>query len=419
MRLQLVGVVPVIGVAWVCAAEPEATRLPHEAYVWQRTWNDPVRAAVTNHADTFQRIVILSAEVTWQNKQPRILRIPIDYVALHNLDTPVGLALRIGPYSGPFATNSPATVILSDLAASLVAQAETNGVVVDELQIDFDCATSKLDGYRVWLESISRKVSPTPVTITALPSWLESSNFGPLAESASNYVLQVHSLERPQGINDRFELCDSRTATQAVRRAARFGVPFRAALPTYGYLLAFDREGRFVGLSAEGPGRSWPEGVQIREVRADPLSMARLVQGWDTNRPSELRGVIWYRLPTTVDNLNWRWPTLGAIVASRLPRERIRAETRQVETRLVEINLVNDGELDSSSRLAVEVRWSDARLVAGDGLGGFTLADRNGPSTATFQTRSQSLRLPAGERLKAGWLRFDRDCEVQVELKKF
>jgi hypothetical protein len=147
--------------------------------------------------------------------------------------------------------------------------------------------------------------------------------------------------------------------------------------------------------------------------------MARLVQGWDTNRPSELRGVIWYRLPTTVDNLNWRWPTLGAIVASRLPRERIRAETRQVETRLVEINLVNDGELDSSSRLAVEVRWSDARLVAGDGLGGFTLADRNGPSTATFQTRSQSLRLPAGERLKAGWLRFDRDCEVQVELKKF
>ena len=130
--------------------------------------------------------------------------------------------------------------------------------------------------------------------------------------------------------------------------------------------------------------------------------------------------MIWYRSPVspvTVDNFNWRWPTLGAMVAARSPREVLRVEPRRVEPGLMEVSLVNDGELDISSRLAVEVRWSDARLVAGDGLRDFELAEQSA-SAARFQTKSNSIRLPAGDSLKLGWLRFDRDCEVRCELKK-
>jgi len=133
-----------------------------------------------------------------------------------------------------------------------------------------------------------------------------------------------------------------------------------------------------------------------------------------------MRGIIWYRLPTIVDNFNWHWPTLGAIVASRLPRESFRGEARQVETGLVEINLVNDGELDLSSRLVVEVRWSrvgGARLIAADGLHGYSTLNA-GPSSILFQKPSQPGRLSAGEKQTVGWLRFDRECEVQVESKK-
>jgi hypothetical protein len=121
-----------------------------------------------------------------------------------------------------------------------------------------------------------------------------------------------------------------------------------------------------------------------------------------------------------VDNFNWHWPTLDAIVASRSPRESLRSETRQVETGLVEINLVNDGELDLSSRLVVEVRWSrsgGARLVAADGLHGFTMLN-TGTSPILFQNRSQPGRFAAGDRQTIGWLRFDRECEVQIEIKK-
>ena len=84
----------------------------------------------------------------------------------------------------------------------------------------------------------------------------------------------------------------------------------------------------------------------------------------------------------------------------------------------MEISLVNDGELDISSRLAVEARWSDARLVAGDGLRGFELAEQSA-SAAKFQNQSSQFRLPAGEKQIIGWLRLDQDREVKLEVKKF
>lgn len=227
----------------------------------------------------------------------------------------------------------------------------------------------------------------------------------------------MHSLQRPRTIDAPFTLCDPAAARRAVERAGQVGIPFRVALPTYGYLTAFDAGGRFVGLSAEGPSKTWPASVRLREVRANPLELAQLVRLWAANRPAAMRGVIWYRLPVADDSLNWRWPTLSAIVAERSPRESFRVETRRVEPRLVQISLINDGELDISSRLTVRVRWTNARLVAGDGLRDFELVD-GGPSTAKFQTGKEPCRLPAGETQVIGWLRLSEDREVRIELER-
>ncbi len=412
------GVVLTVLLLWSRTERRVTGALQHEVYVWQRAWTQPVRSALSDHGTNFTALTVLKAEVSWQDKRPQVVRVALDYPSLVKARRPVGIALRIGPYSGPFTTNDSITVLLAELAASLVSEAQANHLPLAELQIDFDSAASKLDGYRVWVEAIQRRVAPLPVTITALPSWLRSAAFKRLAGVATNYVLQVHSLERPRSVDAPFTLCDPRAASRAVERAGRIGVPFRVALPTYGYLLAFDAGGKFLGLVAEGPRPNWPADAQLREVHSDPIELAELVGDWTQNRPAALRGVIWYRLPVTTDNFNWRWPTLRAILESRLPRESLRVETRRVEAGLMEISLVNDGELDISSRLAVEVCWSNARLVAGDGQQGFELVEQN-VSTARFQTQPTFRRLPAGERLTMGWLRFDRDCEVQCEVKKF
>lgn len=392
--------------------------LRQEAYVWQRSWTDPVRTAVNQHATNFNELVVLAAEVMWHNHQPDVKHATVDYPTLAGIRTPVGIALRIGPFSGPFAANDATANFLAELAASLVSEAKTKQVSPCELQIDFDCAASKLAGFQVWVEAIRQRIAPVPVTITALPSWLDSAAFPALAHAASNYVLQVHSLSRPTDLNAPFTLCDPTAARDAVEKAGVIGVPFRVALPTYGYVLAFDRTGKFFGLSAEGPRGNWPPDVQLREVRSDPLAIGALVRDWTTNRPAALRGVIWYRLPVTVDNLNWRWPTLAAILDARVPRESVRADARRVEPGLVDISLANHGDLDVTSRLAVEVRWTAARLVAGDGRRDFELVAPDA-STARFTTRPEFSRLPAGEARDVGWLRFNTNCEVQVEVKKY
>ena len=371
--------------------------LSQDVYIWQRDWNEAVCEALVEHGSNFESVVVLKAEVSWQKRKPQIHQIPLDYALLKKSSVHAGMTLRIGPYPGPFLPDDKTTTLLADMTAAIVAEAKAKGCAPGELQIDFDCAESKLDGYRVWVETIRRKISPVPLIITALPSWLAEPSFAKLAAASDGYVLQVHSLEAPRSANAPFTLCDPKAAQQAVELAGRFPTPFRVALPTYGYVIAFNHSGKFLGLSAEGPRPNWPADSQLREVRTDPLAMAQLVHFWTTNHPSAMRGIIWYRLPVEGDFLNLHWPTLATMMSGRPPREHVQAAERRVEPRLLEISLVNDGELDFSSRLAVEVRWQNARLVAGDGIDGFNLVD-DGSSAVRFQMDNATFRLPAGEK---------------------
>jgi len=288
-----------------------------DAYVWQRAWTQPVRDAVSAHATNFSELVLLRGEITWNGSKPELVRVGVDKSLLADLKRPVGLALRIGTYPGPFTTNDAAIQFICDTAAGFIADARTNGIVLAELQLDFDCASSKLDGYRVWVETVQRRVAPVPVTITALPNWLKKPAFKMLASVATNYILQVHSAERPKSFEAEYSLCEPQAARRAVERAGKLGVPFRVALPTYGYEMAFDPRGEFISLAAEGPRPDWPTNAMIREVDSNAGEISGLIRDWTANRPAAMRGVIWYRLPITTDKHNWDWRTLNAVMSGR------------------------------------------------------------------------------------------------------
>ena len=153
--LLIVGVAAISVWLFVFRSAPHVSGpLKHEAYVWQRAWTGPVRSAVAEHGTNFANLVVLKAEVSWKDGEPQVTRVSPHYATLAGffaeknpangrVDLPVGrdaqqrvptigIALRIGPYAGPF-TNDAITTFLSNLAASLVAEARTNHLDLSEL----------------------------------------------------------------------------------------------------------------------------------------------------------------------------------------------------------------------------------------------------------------------------------------------
>lgn len=391
--------------------EAGAGTLSQEAYVWQRVWGEPVREAVGEHGRVFDGLSILGAEVAWKGGTPSVARTEVDYAQLRKWGGRFGLVMRVQGFKGP-----GNAARMRELARELVMEARGKGLAPYELQVDFDCAQRGLAEYGRWLGAVREGVAPLPVTFTALPSWLREAEFVPLARSNPGYVLQVHSLASPITLKHPATLCDTNAARAAVEQASRLGVPFRVALPTYAYVLAFEEGGGFVGLSAEGPRKSWPAGTRVRELWADPQGIAALVGGWKADPPAHLRGFTWYRFPVRGDVFNWRWPTLAATMAGRSPRPVFATELRVVETGLYEAGLVNRGEVDLTGPVTVAARWANARLVASDGLQGWQVRE-SGMSWARFAAPA-GFRLPAGDRRVIGWLRLSGESEIQLEIQQ-
>ncbi len=407
------------GVVW-CTRAPaveRATRpLEFEAYAWQREWSAQVREAVAIGGRTFARLVVLCAEVSFRGDAADVARVNVDWASLARSGTTVGLALRVGVFPGPFVRDDEHTRGLVQLARELVAAAARGNVTPAELQLDFDCASSKLAGYRIWVEELRAAVAPIPITITVLPAWLDRRDFSALAEAADGFVLQVHSLARPNGAAEKLTLCDAPAARRWVEQAARHSRPFRVALPTYGYLVAFAHDGSFLDLVAEGADRNWPAGSSVREARADPKDLAELVASWAAERPAPFAGIIWYRLPVAGDTRNWSWPTLGAVMAGRDPRALPKVDARTVEPGLAEIALVNDGDGALSLPQTVALRWEGARLLAGDTYGGVEWID-GGKNEVTLRVSApECASIAPGTRRPLAWIRLSNETTINAQV---
>jgi hypothetical protein len=397
--------------------ERSSLPLSHQVYVWQRDWDETLSRAVHGASPQTSRFVVLAAEISWESGQPKVVYVPIDYGVLKATGRSFGLAVRMGPYSGTFDTGDAATSLVTSIAVSLIAEARSNGLEPAELQFDFDCAESKLRWYRKLAAALDEQIHPVALTITALPCWLKHRSFARLARATDGYVLQVHSLERPVGPDVPLGLCDSAAALRWVEQAGRIGVPFRVALPTYGYIVVFDEDGGFVGLSAEGPPQAWDKGTILRAVYADPIAMAELAQSWQEARPYNMEALIWYRLPVESDKLNWKWVTLSAIMTGRIPRESLRVEVEYPEAGLAEIVLVNDGETDQSAELSVRIECEQEKVVASDGLRRYTIMKAT-PSSICLEYRGEKAfsTIRAGERWKIGWIRSRDEMEVKTHI---
>ncbi len=391
--------------------------LNHSAYIWQREWTDGLREAMQRNQAFIAEWAVLAAEVEFRaNAAPQVARALPDYAVLRDSGRPISFAIRIAPYPGPFDRHRPETGFVLQLARETLQNARRYGIEPAALHLDFDAATRQLDGYRHWLEALREAIAPTPLVLTALPTWLNSPAFARLAPAADRYVLQVHSWAAPKTPDQPFTLCDPEQAKRAIIRAARLNRPFQVALPTYGYRAWFDGQNRLLGLSAEGPALTAAGNTQVREVRADPVEMAGLVNWLQNRRFAALRGVIWYRLPLPEDRLSWNERTWQSVMRGQPPAAITRLKLEQTADGLVDVVLQANGAADSVLDHPVRLDWRQARFIAADGLAGFTVS-RIAPNRLHLQPPAQELpRLAPGQQLLIGWLRFNQPPEISAHV---
>lgn len=389
--------------------KPEPPRasgpIAQRGYLWQRNWTPAVESAFAEAQRRFAGVVVLGGEIVREGATPKLIKSSVRWDAIARSDKPITLGLRVAPD----AADAPGVEFIATTATSLVAEARASGARVAEFQIDFDCPQKKLALYRSWLAKARAALHPVPVSITALPAWLDEREFPALVGDVDGYVLQVHSVPAHSGDGEAV-LCDPASARKWVEKAARFGRPFSVSLPTYRCLAGYDPTAKLLGVAMDSVQPAWPAGTMVLEFGANADEIARLVRQWTESRPATLQSLIWYRAPTGADQRNWRWPTLAAVMEGREPMHQI--EITRAGENPVDVGLLNRGEAEETTARAVEVR-AHASVVASDALPGWT-ATQDGARVQFAPDPAHRLRLSPGERRDIGWIRYDRTTEAQV-----
>ena len=303
-----------MSIGWVlagCARRAPATE--HEAYIWQRQWTPAVVAAVSLQQSVFAGWRVLGLQVIGSQK----LVIRPDLEALASSARLVRLVVRIEGARGPLA--------VPELMASLsplVDEWRGAGLDLSGIEIDHDCATAALDDYASWLREL-RGAMPRELklSITALPSWLDSPALEQLLAAVDDSVLQVHAVQRP----DRALFDAARARAWTLAYAARTVHPFALALPAYSVRVDTDAQGRVRAVDAEADIER--SGASGRELRADPREVAKLLRELADDGPEHLSGYLWFRLPVAGDRRSWSGTTLAAVIGGQALEARFVVES--------------------------------------------------------------------------------------------
>jgi Protein of unknown function (DUF3142) len=385
--------------------------LKQRGYVWQREWTPAVIEAVGEAGRKMDGVVLLGGEIHFAGRKPEIIKASIDWEAVKRTNH-CAIALRVSPFAGPFRTDNAVAHVIVDLAKELMNESRIHGVELEEFQFDFDCARKNLSAYRAWLQMLKPAVHPTRFVITALPAWLDDSQFRRLVRETDGFVLQVHSV--PLSSTGSATLCDPRLARQWIDRTAKLGVPFSVALPTYRCTAGYGPEGKLLSVAMDSVQPIWPPGTRVLEFGSNADELAALVNDLLRTRPAMLRELIWYRVPIATDTRNWQWITLAAVMAGRHPEHKLNVV--QDGENPIDLSILNAGEADEQFKSDVTATWNDAGLTASDALSGWNVRSENG--RAIFSAAAdRGVRLPPGASRKIGWLRFDQPTTtLRVEI---
>ena len=351
--------------------------LKHAGYVWQRQWSSEVKTAVTNATPSLDCFMVLAGEIEKHQNTFQYVDVSINREALAITQKPIWLVYR--SCAGFINEEGDSIFDISPHIRNGFVAAQNAGINIAGLQIDFDCPTEMLDGYALFLKQLQQQFLDIPLSITALPTWLPQQSFRNVVSGLDHFVLQVHFLDRPKDIGSPLILCDTSKIPRWLEQASQVNIPFYLAFPTYGYRVYYDSAGVFSGLGAEAS----PDAIighTSRDVYANPIAMAAIVQSLQESHPMTLLGIAWFRLPVEGDRFNWSWPILQTVMKGITLQTEAIVEIRTPRENLVEVWLANKGPYYPRN-VRIPLTWEHGELQAVDTMNNFhaeTFRDGNG-----------------------------------------
>lgn len=362
----------------------EALPLDQQLYVWQRQWTPAHEEALRASREDFSTLRVLALQAFpkagWS-------RTRIDPTLLKQDGRPLIAVIRLdGQLKSLDRDEAIAQIqhVLNDW--------QRQGLIVAGVEIDHDAGSARLPAYREFLTSL-RAVLPAalPLSITALPSWLDSPELPALLSTVDSSVLQVHAVSDP-----RLGLFDPDQARKWAKAWGRVtSKPFYLALPAYGVALLPQASGTPM-VESEVP---IDRGGERRELLADPQQLRALAKELRTDPPAHLAGLIWFRLPLANDRRAWSLTTLRAVARGDALDSRLTLNL-SAQDGLYDVSIRNQGNLDRAwpERLTLAVQGCEGA----DALAGYAL--HQSPDLLTF-TRLRDGRIPAGGQRAIGWAR--------------
>jgi hypothetical protein len=362
----------------------DAPPLDQQLYVWQRQWTPAHEAALRDSRADFSTLRVLALQAF---PQAGWSRARIDPALLKGDGRPLIAVIRLDGQLKSLNQEEVTTQI-----QQVISDWQAQGLTLAGVEIDHDAGNARLPAYREFLTHLLA-VLPTsvPLSITALPAWLDSPELPALLSTVDSSVLQVHAVSNP-----RHGLFDPDQARQWAKAWSRVSAkPFYLALPAYGVALLPDTGGASIVESEV----SIERGGQRRELLADPQPLSQLGTELRADPPAHLAGLIWFRLPLANDRRAWSLTTLRAVARGDALDSRL-ALSLSAQQGLYDIGVRNEGNLDSAwpERLTLAVQGCEG----GDALAGYALQQT--PDLLTF-TRLRDGRIAAGGQRAIGWAR--------------
>lgn len=408
------------------AARADRVTFGHDAYIWQRQWTSSLDRAVSASASRVRAWRVLAAEV---DVRGQIVEASPHLDVLARTARPVIPVIRISGRLSDWSANDPtgdladdpARETRRDLARDLIRHTQTlarrwrdAGVDVTGIETDYDCPTGSLPRYASFLAAL-RQAHPRDLalSITALPTWLDSARLRDVLERVDETVLQVHAVQHPEaGLFDREQARAWAREWADVSRevgSKAGGVPFRIALPTYGSRVTWARTGRITAIESEA--RTFADPAAGRELLVTPRDITTFLDTLRDDPPPNLTGLVWFRVPTAEDERAWSLATWHAVMDGRALPPDIAAIVEPSATipGLYDVYVNNRGNVDAMVPERVTLT-SRGTCEAADSVAPYAMEKRR----MAIEFRRVSPRLLARDRRTLiGWVRCPIE-EIQV-----